>query len=173
MGVVNKPEVSRTIAGFYVGMAVFLAVLFGVIFYFIYSEAPEGSFVGLITLAVVAPIVEGLMLWVLASLYRTKYVVTDSELVLETSRLIGGTKRIHLDTIRSVQHTLIPFGFKLFGASFHGGYYYIPTVGRAFVAITNFSDGVLIKGTNGNYMITPSNLDNFIKSVCETESRKT
>ena len=72
-----------------------------------------------------------------------------------------------------MQRTLIPFGFKLFGASFHGGYYYIPTVGRAFVAITNFSDGVLIKGTNGNYVITPSNPDNFIKSVRETQSRKT
>ena len=83
MGVVNKPEVSRTIAGFYAGMAVFLAVLFGVIFYFIFTEAPEGGFVGLIVLAVVAPIVEGLMVWVLASLYRTRYVVTETELVLK------------------------------------------------------------------------------------------
>ena len=91
----NKPEVSRAIVGFYAGMAVFLAVLFGAIFYFILTGTPEGGFVGLITLAIVAPTVEGLMLWVLASLYRTKYVVTDSELVLETSWLIGGTKKSH------------------------------------------------------------------------------
>ena len=172
MGVVNKPEVSRTIVGFYAGMAVFLAVLFGVIFYFIFTEAPEGSFVGLIVLAVIAPIVEGLMLWVLASLYRTRYVVTDGELVLEASSLIGGTKRIPLETIESVQRTLIPFGFRLFGASFHGGYYYFPSVGRAFMVITNFRDGVLIKATNGNYVITPSNPDEFIAKInVQTETK--
>jgi Bacterial PH domain len=172
MGVVNKPEGSRTIVGFYAGMAVFLAVLFSVIFYFIYADAPEGSFVGLITLAVIAPIVEGLMLWVLASLYRTRYVLTDSELVLEASSLIGGSKRISLDTIESVQRTLIPFGFRLFGASFHGGHYYFPSVGRAFMIITNFRDGVLIKAKNGNYVITPSNPDDFIAKInVQTETK--
>jgi len=165
MGVVNKPEVSRTIAGFYAGMAVFLAVLFGVIFYFVYTEAPEGSFGGLITLVVIAPIVEGLMLWVLASLYRTRYVVTDSELVLEATSLIGGAKKIPLKTVESVQRMLIPFGFRLFGASFHGGHYYFPSVGRAFMVITNFRDGVLIKAKNGNYIITPSKPDNFIENI--------
>jgi hypothetical protein len=165
MGVVNKPEVSRTIVGFYAGMAVFLAVMFGVIFYFIFTEAPEGGFVGLIVLAVVAPVVEGLMLWVLASLYRIRYVIMDGELVLEASSLIGGTKKISLETITSAQRTLIPFGFRLFGASFHGGHYYIPSIGRAFVAITNFRDGVLIKTTNGNCVITPNNPENFIQSI--------
>src|SRR3990170_6165976 len=103
MNSVNKPEVSRTIVGFYAGMAVFLAVMFGVIFYFIYADAPEGGFVGLIVLAVIAPIVEGLMLWVLASLYRTRYVIMDGELVLEASSLIGGTQKIPLETIQSLQ----------------------------------------------------------------------
>ena len=173
MGVVNKPEVSRTIVGFYAGMAVFLAVLFGVIFYFIYTEAPEGSFVGLIVLAVIAPIVEGLMLWVLASLYRTRYVIMDGELVLEASSLIGGNKRIPLETIESVQRTLIPFGFRLFGASFHGGHYYIPSIGRAFIAITNFRDGILIKAANGNYLITPSNPDDFIAKINMRTKTKT
>jgi hypothetical protein len=171
MNIVNKPEVSRTIVGFYAGMAVFLAVLFGVIFFFIYTDAPEGSFVGLIVLVIIAPIVEGLMLWVLASLYRTRYVVTDSELVLEASSLIGGSKRIPLETIESVQRTLIPFGFKLFGASFHGGHYYIPSIGRAFIAITNFKDGVLIKTTNGNYVITPTNPDDFIARIEKNKLR--
>ena len=172
MGVVNKPEVSRAIVGFYAGMAVFLAVLFVVIFFFIYIDAPEGSFVGLSVLAVIAPIVEGLMLWVLASLYRTRYVLTDSELDLEASSLIGGTKKISLDTIESVQRTLIPFGFRLFGASFYGGYYYFPSVGRAFMVITNFRDGVLIKAKNGNYVITPSNPDEFIAKInVQTETK--
>ena len=172
MGVVNKPEVSRTIVGFYAGMAVFLAVLFGVLFYFIFTDAPEGGFVGLIVLVVIAPIVEGLMLWVLASLYRTRYVVTDSELVLEASSLIGGSKKIPLETIQSLQRTLIPFGFRLFGASFHGGHYYIPNIGRAFMVITNFKDGILIKAANGNYVITPSNPDEFIAKInVQTETK--
>jgi len=172
MGVVNKPEVSRTIVGFYAGMAVFLAVLFGVIFYFIYTDAPEDSIVGLIVLAVIAPVVEGLVLWVLASLYRTRYVIMDGELVLEASSLIGGTKRIPLETIESMQRTLIPFGFRLFGASFHGGHYYIPSIGRAFMVITNFKDGVLIKAANGNYVITPSNPDEFIAKInVQTETK--
>ena len=154
------------------GMAVFLAVLFGVIFFFIFTEAPEGIFVGLIVLAVIAPVVEGLVLWVLASLYRTRYVVTDSELVLEASSLIGGNKRIPLEMIESVQRTLIPFGFRLFGASFHGGHYYFPSVGRAFRVITNFRDGVLIKAKNGNYLITPSNPDEFIQKInVQTETK--
>ena len=113
-------------------------------------------------LVVIAPIVEGL---VLASLYRTRYVLTDSELVLQAPKLIGGSKRIPLETVESVQRTLIPFGFRLFGASFYGGYYYFPGVGRAFMVITNYRDGVLIKAANGNYVITPSNPDDFIESV--------
>jgi len=121
-------------------------------------------------LVVIAPIVEGL---VLASLYRTRYVVTDSELVLEASSLIGGTKKIPLETIQSLQRTLIPFGFRLFGASFHGGYYYFPSVGRAFMVITNFRDGVLIKAKNGNYVITPSNPDDFIQKIQMKPKTKT
>ncbi len=165
MGAVNKPEVSRVLAGFYAGMAVFLAVVFGIVFFFIYTEAPENSFVGLIVLVVTVVFVEGIMLWLLAAIHKTKYVLTDSELVLEAPRLIGGSKRIPLETIGSMQRTLIPFGFRLFGASFYGGYYYFPSVGRAFMVITNFRDGVLIKAANGNYVITPSNPDNFIENI--------
>jgi hypothetical protein len=172
MGAVNKPEVSRTIVGFYAGMAVFLAVLFGVIFYFIYTEQPEGSLLGIVVLAVTTVFVEGLMLWLLASIHRTRYILTDNELILQAPKLIGGTKKIPLETVESVQRTLIPFGFRLFGASFYGGYYYFPSVGRAFMVITNFRDGVLIKTTNANYVITPSNPDEFIAKInVQTETK--
>ena len=165
MGVVNKPEVSRIIAGFYVGMTVFVSIVFGIVFYFIYTEAPPNSLVAMAILVPIIILVEGVMFWAVASIYRTRYLLTDSELVLETSSLIGGSKTIPLETIQTRQRTLIPFGIKLFGASFHGGHYYIPSIGRAFVAITNFRDGVLIKTTNGNYVITPSNPDNFIETI--------
>ena len=145
MGAVNKPEISRIIVGFYVGMTVFVSVVFGIVFFFVYTEVPPNSLVAMAVLVPVIILVEGVMLWAVASIYRTKYVLTDTELVLETSSLIGGSKKIPLDTIQSLQRTLIPFGFKLLGASFHGGYYYLPSLGRAFMVITNYRDGILIK----------------------------
>ena len=165
MSAVNKPEGARSIAGFYVGMTVFVSVMFGIVFYFIFTEAPPNSLVAMAIIVPVIILVEIVMIWTVASIYRTRYVLTDNELVIETSRLIGGTKKIPLDTIESLQRTLIPSGVRLFGAGFHGGYYYLPSLGRAFMAITNYRDGVLIKAKNGNYVITPNNPDNFIQSI--------
>jgi len=64
--------------------------------------------------------------------------------------------------------TLIPFGLRLFGASFHGGYYHVPGLGRAFMVITNFEDGVLIKTKHGNYIITPQNPEDFAKTITDS-----
>lgn len=116
--------------------------------------------------AVVLAFVEALMLLLLRSLYLTRYVLTERELTIKTARLIGGNKKIPIGDIDSVEKTLIPFGVRLFGASFHGGYYQIPNLGRAFLAITNFRDGLLLKTKNGNYIITPRNPDEF-KEVVE------
>ena len=165
MSTVNKPEISRIIVGFYVGMTVFVSVVFGIVFFFIFTEAPPNSLVAMAIIVPVIILVEIVMIWTVASIYRTRYVLTDNELVIETSRLIGGTKKIPLDTIESLQRTLIPFGIKLLGASFHGGYYYLPSLGRAFMVITNYRDGVLIKAKNGNYVITPSNPDELIENI--------
>jgi len=165
MGVVNKPEVSSIIVGFYVGMTVFVSVVFGIVFYFIFTEQPPNS---LLAMAIIMPVIaltEGVMLWAVASIYRTRYILTDTELVIKTSSLIGGSKTITLKTITSTERTLIPFGIRLFGASFHGGHYHIPSLGRTFMAITNYSDGVLIKAKNGNYVITPTNPENFIENI--------
>jgi membrane protein YdbS with pleckstrin-like domain len=173
MGVVNKPEVSMIIVGFYVGMTVFVSVVFGIVFYFIFTESPANSLLGMAVLVTVVVVVEALMLTLLASFYRTRYILTDTELILKTSRLIGGSKKIPLDTVTSAEHTLIPFGFRLFGASFYGGYYYFPSVGRTFMAITNFHDGVLIKSAHGNYVITPSNPDEFMAKINKQTKTKT
>ncbi len=99
--------------------------------------------------------VEAIILSIVGSLHGTRYVLTDEELLIETGRIIGGNKRIPLDTVESVERTLIPFGIRLFGASFHGGYYQVPGLGRAFAAITNFNDGLLVKTRQGNYILTP------------------
>jgi hypothetical protein len=54
---------------------------------------------------------------------------------------------------------------RLFGASFYGGYYYFPSIGKTFVVMTNFNDGVLIKTKKGNYVITPSRPGDFITDI--------
>jgi len=162
MDVVNRPRVSKFIAGLYIGLVVFIAAL---IVFFTYASffTPMGI-LGL-TAVVVLIFVEVIILLILISIYRTKYILTDKELLIKTSRLIGGSKSVSLRDIVHVEKTLIPFGIRLFGASFHGGYYQIPGLGRAFMTITNFNDGVLIKTKHGNYIITPENPENFREAI--------
>ena len=167
MNSVNRPEVSKATALMYCSIVVFLAAM-GVSF----------AFAGLFTLMGTAGIaasllvvtIEAVMVLLLRSLYLTRYILTDKELVIKTSKLIGGSKTIPLKTIDSVQATPIPFGVRLFGASFYGGYYQVPSVGRTFLAITNFHDGLLIRSRNGNYIITPKNRLDF-KEATETKQK--
>lgn len=106
-----------------------------------------------------------IFLSLLLSFHQTKYIVTDEDLVIKTTRLIALTKekRISITKIKSIERTLIPWGLRLFGASFYGGYHYIPGLGRAFIVTTNFNDGVLVKTEKGNYIITPRDPDEFIR----------
>lgn len=162
MKVVNSPEVSKSIAWSYGGLCIFITVLaVGFALAGIFTPMQAGGIVS----AVVLVIVEAIMLLILRSLYTTKYILTDREIILKTTRLIGGTKTIALEDVESVEETLIPFGVRLFGASFHGGYYEIPNLGRAFLAITNFNDGVLIKTKKGNYIITPKEPAEFKEAI--------
>jgi len=116
------------------------------------------------TLSVLSTVVVVLVV-VLCSLLRTAYVVSDGRLLIKVSRIVGGPKVVELSKVKSVRRVRIPFGVRLFGASFHGGYYYVPGLGRVFMAITNFSDGVLTETEDGRYIITPSNPDEFIMAV--------
>jgi hypothetical protein len=162
MDTVNRPKVSRFVAGSYAVIAVFTAA---VIAFFAYASffTPLGV-LGLAAVSV-SVFVEAVMLIILASIYRTKYILTDEELIITATRLIGGSKRVHLKDVVRVERTLIPAGVRLFGASFYGGHYYIPRLGRAFVTITNFHDGVLIETKSGNYIITPEKPEDFVKAI--------
>jgi hypothetical protein len=161
MSAVNKPLVSGPVVWLYGALVVFLGALGGFFGYMFLRSPRVGMVVGL----VVVLGVEVVVLLILVSIYGTSYVLTERELVLKASVLVGGTKTVRLDTVRSVERTLIPFGFRLFGASFYGGYYYFPGLGRAFVVMTNFRDGVLIKTVDCNYVITPRNPEAFIESI--------
>jgi len=161
MSVVNQPEVSGPLGWFYVAIASVLAGLALLFVYLYLQSAVFGVLVGLVVILVV----ESIIISVTVSLYTTRYLLTQSELVLRASIFIGGTKKIPLNTITSAERTLIPFGIRLFGASGYGGYFYFPNIGKAFVVITNFKDGVLIRAKQGLYLITPRNPDEFIKSI--------
>jgi membrane protein YdbS with pleckstrin-like domain len=153
MDVINKPKVSRAISGAYLGFAIVVAAI-GLSFIYLGYATPAGmsmSIAGLLVLVLVEP----LFILILRSLFGTRYLLTDSELQIEATRLIGGGRRIPLGNIESVERTLIPFGIRLFGVSLHGGYYSVPSLGRAYLTITNFDDGLLLRGMKENYIITP------------------
>ena len=142
-------------------MTILVAVLASLMAY-LYSQTQQFA---LVVAFVVILAVEIVLISITVSMHRAEYTLTENELAIRASPFIGGTKKVPLETIESAQRTLIPFGFRLFGASGYGGYYYFPNVGRAFVVITNFRDGVLIKTRAGNYLITPGNPDEFIGSI--------
>ena len=146
----------------YGGLATFLVALIVFFAYAsFYTSLGSMGFVASIFIAVV----EVIIILILRSLFKTRYVLGEDELLIKTTRLIGGEKRISLDKVESVERTLIPFGIRIFGASFHGGHYKIPGLGRAFLAITNFEDGLLIKTKHSNYIITPSNPSDFKEAI--------
>ena len=168
MSVTNKPEVSKITALSYGILFIFVAAI---AMFFLYATffTPMGLIVGIVA-SVVSAFIALVMLLILSSLYRTRYILTNEELILRTTILIGGSKTIPLITVWSVEKTLMPFAIKLFGASFHGGYYHIPGLGRTFLTITNFKDGLLIKTDQRNYIITPSNPLSF-KEDMENKTR--
>jgi hypothetical protein len=160
---INRPVISKRIAASYAVVVVFIAVLIVIFAYLAFSVAPFE----LVFASIVLVPIEAVMLSLLTSFHRTEYILTREELVIKTSRLIALTKerRVPLAKVKSVERTLIPFGLRLFGASFYGGYYYIPGLGRAFVTMTNFNDGVLLRTEDGNYIITPRNPEEFMKAI--------
>lgn len=117
----------------------------------------------LVTIVLAA--IETVLIYLLISIYRTKYIVTGDELTIKATKLIGGSKRVRLDDIISAERTLIPFSIRLFGASLYGGHHYVPGLGGAFVTMTNFNDGVLLKTAHGNYIITPREPQKFIEDI--------
>ena len=162
MSVVNEPEVSKTTAWSY-GLAVVGIAAFMIFFAFAGFFTPMET--AGIAVSILLFVIATIMLLLLRSLYRTRYILTDEELVIKTTKLIGGNKKIALKTIKYIETTFIPFGVRLFGASLHGGYYRVPGLGRTFLAITNFHDGLLIKTKNRNYIITPKNRMDFKEAI--------
>lgn len=153
-----KVKLSRGIINFYWVILVMLILMTLLVPLFSNMESLETIiFVSVLSFVVL------LFSSMIMSAYKMRFVIKGNQLTIHG---VFFTKVIKKSEIKSVEKTLIPIGFRLFGASFLGGFYYIPGVGRAFVAMGNFNDGILIKTKSGkNYLITPENPKEFINAI--------
>ena len=155
---VFKSKMSKWIAGLYWSILIFLAVMFiGVPIISPMAFFEKSIF--FITFFIVLLIIG----FTLFRAYRLSFIISKDRL------LIGGLFKnynILFSDIKDIKKVPIPFGFRLFGASFLGGRYYLPGIGNATVAMSNFNDGVLVSTKKGNYfVITPLNPMQFIKNL--------
>lgn len=160
---------SKGIAWSYSGLTIFIGAM---IVFFAYASVFTPMETGGAAASVGSTVVGVIMFRLWQSPYKTRYILTEEDLIIETTKLIDGGKLIRLNAIESLERTLIPVDVKLFGASFHGGYYKIPVIGTAFMAITNLEDCLLIQTTSGNYIITPKNPLQFKESIVHKIQRR-
>lgn len=159
-GRVFKPRLSGWIMGMYWVILAFLAaLLIGILM------AVDMGFLGNLAFISLFSAIIIVIIFVMFKAYRMRFTVTGNRVI------VNGVFRksiIKKSDIKSVQKTPIPFGFRLFGASFLGGWYFFPGIGKAWVAMGNFKDGVMIiTKQNKRFVITPSRPLEFIKTVKE------
>lgn len=100
--------------------------------------------------------------------HTMKFIISKNKIII-----YGLLRRISIDisNVETIKKIPIPFGFRLFGAQFLGGAYFFPGIGNASVTMSNFDDGVLITTKQKkNYVITPQNPQDFIKSVLKIKN---
>jgi hypothetical protein len=156
--IVFKSRVSHWIAGLYWAILIFLCIMFIGIPLATPMPLVETSIFVITFLVVLFVIV-----FILFRAYHLSFVIANDSL------MIGGLLKKHellFSDIKEVGKIPIPFGFRLFGASFLGGRYYFPGVGNATVAMSNFDDGVLVTTKKGyNFVVTPLQPLKFIDTL--------
>jgi hypothetical protein len=156
--IVFKSTMSHWIAGLYW----FLLFGIGCLFIAISLFQPATSSQPII-LIIVYGIIAAIVLATLFRGYRLLFILLNDRLII---RGLLQKHEVLYSQIIEVKKIPIPFGFRLYGASFFGGKYYFPGVGTATVAMSNFNDGVLISTTNGyHYVITPQTPAVFIERI--------
>jgi hypothetical protein len=155
---VYRPRFSSWIMGMYWAiLIIFAAIVLAAVI-----SSGTGSTVFFL-LAVTFSAVTLLIALILMRAYTMKFTITTTHIVVQGVFRKNIIKR---SDIKSIEKTPIPFGFRLFGASFLGGLYYLPGIGRAWVSMGNFEDGVLIATKQGNhYVITPERPHEFIRKA--------
>jgi len=154
--VVFKTRVSRWISGLYWAILIFIAILFiGIMFYTPMTFFEIGIFI------IIFFIIFIIIIFTLFRAYRLSFIISKDTLIING---LLKKHKIMFSDIKNVKKVPIPFGFRLFGASFLGGRYYLPGIGNATIAMSNFNDGVLVTTKNGyNFVITPLNPLKFIE----------
>ncbi|MEF8848040.1 MAG: PH domain-containing protein [Candidatus Thermoplasmatota archaeon] len=153
-----KSRLSNAIKAFYWSIFAFLLILILIVPLLVEMKLIEkiiflSLFISILTIFV----------YILLRAYHMRYILTEEELLIKG---IFKDKKINLKNIKEIEKTCIPFGFRLFGSSFLGGIYYLSGIGKTWVAMTNFKDGVLIKTKDKhNYLITPSKPKTFMDLI--------
>ena len=102
-------------------------------------------------------------IYLLYRIYHMRYLIKNGEITIHGA---FNNNVVKISDITEIKKTAIPTGIRLWGGSFMGGLYYLPGIGKAWVAMTNFEDGVLITTRNKkHYVVTPQNPDQFIDTV--------
>jgi hypothetical protein len=151
-------KVSKWIAGLYWSTLVFLVIMF--------IGIPLLSPMPLIEKLIFILVFSFVILVIAFTLYRAyrlRFITSVDRIIIHG---LWKKHEIEFSDIADIKKIPIPFGFRLFGASLLGGWYYFPGVGKAIVAMSNFNDGVLISTKQGrHFVITPSNPMEFIDSI--------
>jgi len=100
---------------------------------------------------------------VLYRIYHMHYAVKNGEIIIHGA---FNKNVVKISDIDEIKRSPVRMGIRLWGGSFVGGRYYLPGIGKAWVAITNFEDGVLLTTRDKeHYLITPQNPDQFIEII--------
>ena len=155
---VFRPRLSGWIMGMYWAILVFLAALL------IGVPIAEGmDFISYAAFTSLFSVILVVFILIMLRAYRMSFVVADRRVIING---IFRKNVIEISDIKTIQKSPIPYGFRLYGASFLGGWYFLPGIGKAWISMGNFSDGVLITTKqNRHYVITPRNPPEFIKAV--------
>ena len=152
------PRLSKWITGMYWAIFLFLifmhvAILFLVKMSFWHKVLFEGTFLPVLAM----------FIFIMVKAYRMRFTIEKTRIIISG---VFKKNRIVISDIKSIDKGPIPAGIRVFGASFLGGLYYFPGIGRAWVSMGNFEDGVLISTKKGrHYVITPQDPLKFIETV--------
>jgi hypothetical protein len=150
---INKPRISNWIGGLYIGMAIFIALLFTSMAFLTGMPAPFLG-IGVLLFAILG--------FIAYCFYGTVYVIEDGVLNSWSPFM---TIRLKISDIKDIERTRVPMHLRA-GAGGYCGKFYIAGVGWTRAIISNFVDGVLITDKKGkHYLITPSSPDSFVKSL--------
>jgi len=148
---VNKPEIAPWLIAIYAG-PLLLTLL---IFFF-------NDFLIANLLALLIAIV---MVVHLIFIFKTRYHLIGNLLYF---RSLYGSKTINLKEVKRIDRVkykeMVPL-IRYFGSSMYAGYHWHPEHKKVFMCIVNTKDLILIDTKERQYLISPSNPEEFIKKI--------